>query len=155
MGGCSIDANGTAIGNETFAAAKDAGDVLLGSIGGPGWGTGALRPEQGLLKLRKRMGTYGDLRPYFFAFDSLVDASPFVIVRELTCGIYFAWDTGPYSYAEVERVARLAGFLARDLSDKKVWSLDKANVLATSRLWRKVMTETFKKEFLILRSSAS
>ncbi|EXM37340.1 Isopropylmalate dehydrogenase-like domain [Fusarium oxysporum f. sp. vasinfectum] len=155
MGGCSIDANGTTIGNETLAAAKDAGDVLLGSIGGPEWGTGALRPEQGLLKLRKRMGTYGDLRPYFFAFDSLVDASPFVIVRELTCGIYFAWDTEPYSYAEVERVARLAGFLARDLSDKKVWSLDKANVLATSRLWRKVMTETFKKEFLILRSSAS
>ncbi|KAK2481841.1 hypothetical protein H9L39_07480 [Fusarium oxysporum f. sp. albedinis] len=89
MGGCSVDANGTTIGNETLAAAKDAGDVLLGSIGGPEWGTGALRPEQGLLKLRKRMGTYGDPRPYFFAFDSLVDASPFVIVRELTCGIYF------------------------------------------------------------------
>ncbi|WJG34940.1 uncharacterized protein FOBCDRAFT_237763 [Fusarium oxysporum Fo47] len=122
---CSIDANGTTIGNETLAAAKDAGDVLLGSIGGPEWGTGALRPEQGLLKLRKRMGTYGDPRPYFFAFHSLVDASPFVI---------------PYSYAEVERVARLAGFLARDLSDKKVWSLDKANVLATSRLWRKNYT---------------
>lgn len=66
-----------------------------------------------------------------------------------------AWDTEPYSHAEVECVARLAGFLARDLSDKKVWSLDKANVLVTSRLWRKVMTETFKKEFLILRSSAS
>ncbi|RKK99723.1 hypothetical protein BFJ71_g5972 [Fusarium oxysporum] len=89
MGGCSIDANGTTIGNETLAAAKDAEDVLLGSIGGPEWGTGALRPEQGLLKLRKRMGTYGDPRPYFFAFHSLVDASPFVIVRELTCGIYF------------------------------------------------------------------
>ncbi|TXC10334.1 hypothetical protein FocTR4_00005684 [Fusarium oxysporum f. sp. cubense] len=86
---CSIDAKGTTIGNETLAAAKDAGDVLLGSIGGPEWGTGALRPEQGLLKLRKRMGTYGDLRHYFFAFDSLVDASPFVIVRERTCGIYF------------------------------------------------------------------
>ncbi|KAM0562090.1 hypothetical protein ACHAPJ_002534 [Fusarium lateritium] len=168
MGGCSIDANGTPLTDETLAAAKGADAVLLGSIGGPEWGTGAVRPEQGLLKLRKEMGTYGNLRPCFFASDSLVDASPlkasvcrgtdFVIVRELTGGIYFgerkeddgsgsAWDTEPYSRAEIERVARLAGFLARGRGDKKVWSLDKANVLATSRLWRKVMTETFEKEF--------
>jgi 3-isopropylmalate dehydrogenase len=165
---CSIDANGTPLTDETLAAAKGADAVLLGSIGGPEWGTGAVRPEQGLLKLRKEMGTYGNLRPCFFASDSLVDASPlkasvcrgtdFVIVRELTGGIYFgerkeddgsgsAWDTEPYSRAEVERVARLAGFLARGRGDKKVWSLDKANVLATSRLWRKVMSETFEKEF--------
>lgn len=114
------------------------------------------------------MGTYGNLRPCFFASEALVDASPlkasvcrgtdFVIVRELTGGIYFgarqeddgsghAWDTEPYSRAEVERVARLAGFLARGRGDRKVWSLDKANVLATSRLWRSVMKETFEREF--------
>ena len=114
------------------------------------------------------MGTYGNLRPCFFAAESLVDSSPlkanivrgtdFVIVRELTGGIYFgerkeddgsgtAWDTEPYSRPEIERVARLAGFLARGRGDKRVWSLDKANVLATSRLWRKVMTEVFEKEF--------
>ena len=115
------------------------------------------------------MGTYGNLRPCFFASDVLVEYSPlkasvcrgtdFVIVRELTGGIYFgerkedddgsgtAWDTEPYSRPEIERVARLAGFLARGRGDKKIWSLDKANVLATSRLWRKVVTETFANEF--------
>jgi len=168
MGGCSIDAHGTPLTDETLQAAQAADAVLLGAIGGPKWGTGAVRPEQGLLKIRKEMGTYGNLRPCFFASDSLVDYSPlkasvckgtdFVIVRELTGGIYFgdrkeddgsgeAWDMEPYSRPEIERVARLAGFLARGRGDKKVWSLDKANVLATSRLWRKVMTETFEKEF--------
>jgi 3-isopropylmalate dehydrogenase len=114
------------------------------------------------------MSAYGNLRPCFFASDALVDSSPlkadvcrgtdFVIVRELTGGIYFgerqeddgsgyAWDKEPYSRPEVERVARLAGFLARGRGDKKVMSLDKANVLATSRLWRNVMTETFEREF--------
>nr|CEG04270.1 unnamed protein product [Fusarium clavum] len=168
MGGCSIDANGSPLTDETLSAAKGADAVLLGAIGGPKWGTGAVRPEQGLLKLRKEMGTYGNLRPCFFASDSLVASSPLkaevcrgtdiVIVRELTGGIYFgerkeddgsgsAWDTEPYSREEIERIARLAGFLARGRGDKKVWSLDKANVLATSRLWRKVMNETFEKEF--------
>lgn len=142
--------------------------MLLGAIGGPKWGTGAVRPEQGILRLRKEMGTYGNLRPCFFASDALVDASPlkaavcrgtdFVIVRELTGGIYFgarkeddgdgtAWDTEPYSRAEVERVARLAGSMARLRGDGTVWSLDKANVLATSRLWRRVMADTFAREF--------
>ncbi|KEY64839.1 hypothetical protein S7711_08847 [Stachybotrys chartarum IBT 7711] len=168
LGGCSIDATGEPLTDEALTAAKTADAVLLGAIGGPKWGTGTVRPEQGLLRLRKEMGTYGNLRPCFFASDSLVDSSPlraevcrgtdFVIVRELTGGIYFgerhedsgdghAWDTEPYSRAEVERVARLAGFLARGRGETKVWSLDKANVLATSRLWRKVMTETFEKEF--------
>ncbi|KAH6897201.1 Isopropylmalate dehydrogenase-like domain-containing protein [Thelonectria olida] len=168
MGGCSIDAHGTPLTDETLEAAKAADAVLLGSIGGPEWGTGAVRPEQGLLRIRKEMGTYGNLRPCFFASEALVDASPlkaevcrgtdFVIVRELTGGIYFgdrkeddgsghAYDIEPYSRAEVERIARLAGFLARGRGETKVWSLDKANVLATSRLWRKVMTETFEKEF--------
>lgn len=128
-----------------------------------------MRPEQGLLKLRKELGTFGNLRPCSFASDSLVDFSPlkadvcrgtdFVVVRELTGGIYFgdrteddgsgyALDTEPYSRHEIERIARLGAQLALARSPPaKVWSLDKANVLATSRLWRKVVDEIFAKEF--------
>ncbi|KAI1337938.1 3-isopropylmalate dehydrogenase [Xylariaceae sp. FL0016] len=169
LGGCSINAHGNPLTDEALAAAKSADAVLLGAIGGPEWGTGAVRPEQGLLRLRKEMGTYGNLRPCFFPADSLVDFSPlkadvcrgtdFTVVRELTGGIYFgerkeddgdgvAWDTEPYSRAEVERITRLAAHLAlaRD-PPAPVWSLDKANVLATSRLWRKVVTETMAAEF--------
>ncbi|RDA94379.1 hypothetical protein CP533_3814 [Ophiocordyceps camponoti-saundersi (nom. inval.)] len=172
LGGASIDAHGTALTDEALSAAKTADGVLLGAIGGPKWGTGSVRPEQGILRLRKELGTYGNLRPCFFASPSLVDASPLkaeicrgtdlVIVRELTGGLYFgdrkeddgsgeAYDVEPYSRPEIERVARLAGFLARGRGDKVVWSLDKANVLATSRLWRKVVTETFEREFSDLR----
>ena len=133
------------------------------------WGTGKVRPEQGLLKLRKEMGTFGNLRPCSFASDSLVDGSPlkadicrgvdFCIIRELTGGIYFgerkeddgdgyAWDTEPYSRMEIERITRLAAHLAMQTDPPQpVWSLDKANVLATSRLWRKVVTEVMEKEF--------
>ncbi len=133
------------------------------------WGTGSVRPEQGILKLRKEMGTFGNLRPCNFASDSLVHISPlkdevckgvdFTIIRELTGGIYFgerkeddgsghAWDTEPYSRAEIERVTRLAAHLAiQSDPPMPVWSLDKANVLATSRLWRKVVTEVMEKEF--------
>ncbi|KAI0480215.1 3-isopropylmalate dehydrogenase [Xylariaceae sp. FL0804] len=169
LGGCSIDAHGVPLTDEALEAAKAADAVLLGAIGGPEWGTGAVRPEQGLLRLRKEMGTYGNLRPCFFPAASLVDLSPlkadvcrgvdFTIVRELTGGIYFgerredsgdghAWDTEPYSRAEVERVTRLAAHLAlaRD-PPLPVWSLDKANVLATSRLWRRVVGETMAREF--------
>ncbi|KAL2015587.1 hypothetical protein VTK56DRAFT_5199 [Thermocarpiscus australiensis] len=171
LGGASIQAHNNPLTDEALAAAKSADAVLLGAIGGPEWGTSApVRPEQGLLRLRKELGTYGNLRPCSFASDSLVDSSPlkaevcrgtdFVVVRELTGGIYFgerkedddgagfAMDTEPYSRAEIERVARLAGFLAvaRD-PPARVWSLDKANVLATSRLWRKVVTEVFANEF--------
>jgi 3-isopropylmalate dehydrogenase len=121
------------------------------------------------LKLRKEMGTFGNLRPCFFASDSLIEGSPlkaevcrgvnFNIVRELTGGIYFgdrteddgsgyAMDTEPYSRAEIERVTRLAANLAlAENPPAPVWSLDKANVLATSRLWRKVVTEVMEKEF--------
>ncbi|KAK1983744.1 3-isopropylmalate dehydrogenase [Colletotrichum cereale] len=168
LGGASIDATGSPLTDEALAAASGADAVLLGAIGGPKWGTGAVRPEQGLLKLRKEMGTYGNLRPCSFASEALVDFSPLkaeicrgtdmVIVRELTGGIYFgerkedtgdgkAWDTEPYSREEVERIGRLAGFLAIARGEKTVWSLDKANVLATSRLWRKVITELFEREF--------
>ncbi|GKT43904.1 3-isopropylmalate dehydrogenase [Colletotrichum spaethianum] len=168
LGGASIDATGSPLTDEALAAANGADAVLLGAIGGPKWGTGAVRPEQGLLKLRKEMGTYGNLRPCSFASEALVDFSPLkaevcrgtdmVIVRELTGGIYFgerkedtgdgkAWDSEPYSREEVERIGRLAGFLAIARGEKTVWSLDKANVLATSRLWRKVITELFEREF--------
>ena len=115
------------------------------------------------------MGTFGNLRPCFFASDSLLEGSPlkteiargtnFNIIRELTGGIYFgdrqeddgsgfALDTEPYSRAEIERVTRLAAHLAlAEDPPVPVWSLDKANVLATSRLWRKTVTEVMAKEF--------
>ncbi|KAJ5625007.1 beta-isopropylmalate dehydrogenase A [Penicillium lagena] len=169
LGGASIDATGSPLTDEALTAAKNADAVLLGAIGGPKWGTGAVRPEQGLLKLRKEMGTFGNLRPCNFAAPSLVDGSPlkaevcrgvdFNIIRELTGGIYFgdrteddgsgfAMDTEPYSRAEIERITRLAAHLAlQHTPPLPVWSLDKANVLATSRLWRKVVTEVMEKEF--------
>lgn len=128
-----------------------------------------MRPEQGILRLRKEMGTFGNLRPCNFAAPSLVESSPlkadvcrgvdFNIIRELTGGIYFgdrkeddgsgyAMDTEPYSRAEIERITRLAAHLALQHNPPlPVWSLDKANVLATSRLWRKVVTEVMAKEF--------
>ncbi|KAK5134484.1 hypothetical protein LTR08_006401 [Meristemomyces frigidus] len=169
LGGASIDATGSPLTDEALAAAKAADAVLLGAIGGPKWGTGEVRPEQGLLRLRKEMGTFGNLRPCFFASDSLVEQSPLKaevcrgvninIVRELTGGIYFgdrieddgsgfAQDTEPYSRAEIERVARLAAYLAlAEDPPLPVWSLDKANVMATSRLWRKTVTRVMEEEF--------
>ncbi|EAQ90917.1 hypothetical protein CHGG_02852 [Chaetomium globosum CBS 148.51] len=170
LGGASIKVHNDPLTAKALAAAKAADAILLGAIGGPEWGPSSpVRPEEGLLRLRKELGTYGNLRPCNFASDSLVDSSPlkadvcrgtdFIVVRELTGGIYFgarteddgsgfAMDTDAYSRAEIERIARLAGFLALGTSPpSKVWSLDKANVLATSRLWRKVVTEVFANEF--------
>lgn len=133
------------------------------------WGTGSVRPEQGILSLRKNLGTFGNLRPCFFASQSLVSASPlkeevcrgtnFTIIRELTGGIYFgerkeddgsgyAMDTEPYSREEIVRVTRLAAQLALEQDPPApVWSLDKANVMATSRLWRKTVNEVMSQEF--------
>ncbi|CAK7268621.1 3-isopropylmalate dehydrogenase [Sporothrix epigloea] len=172
LGGASISKTGSALTDEALAAAAGADAILLGAIGGPEWGPDApVRPEQGLLKLRKELQTFGNLRPCSFASEELVHFSPlkaevcrgtdFVVVRELTGGIYFgerredngdgtALDTEPYSRPEIERIARLGGYLALAADPQNplpVWSLDKANVLATSRLWRKVVNEVFAKEF--------
>ncbi|KAK8114296.1 hypothetical protein PG999_006365 [Apiospora kogelbergensis] len=164
LGGCSIDATGSPLTDEALTAAKNADAVLLGAIGGPKWGTGAVRPEQGLLRLRKEMGTYGNLRPCSFASESLVDYSPlkaevcrgtdFTIVRELTGGIYFgdrkeddgsgsAMDTEPYSRAEVERVTRLAAHLALARDPRR----PSGPSTRPTRLWRKTVTEVMAKEF--------
>jgi 3-isopropylmalate dehydrogenase len=165
MGGCSIDAHGTALTDEVLAACRASDAVLLGAVGGPKWDTtdpNAPRPEQGLLGLRKGMGLYANLRPVRPS-PALVDSSPLrpdriagtdlLVVRELTGGIYFgdsgregdvAHDTCEYSAAEIERIARV-GFEAAQRratgSDRKprVTSVDKANVLETSRLWREVV----------------
>ncbi|KAJ4508453.1 3-isopropylmalate dehydrogenase [Exophiala dermatitidis] len=173
LGGCSIDAHGTPLTDTALSAAQSAHAVLLGAIGGPKYGVGPIRPEQGLLKLRKEMNTFGNLRPCFFASPTLASRSPLkeeicqgtdiMIVRELTGGIYFgdrvegnpadgpnewAEDREPYTRAEIERITRLAAHLAlAKTPPAKIWSLDKANVLATSRLWRRVVTETLSREF--------
>ena len=164
FGGASIDADGVAMTDQTLEACRAADAVLLGAVGGPKWDTtdaNAPRPEQGLLGLRKGLGLYANLRPVK-AIEALVDASPLreeriagtdlLVVRELTGGIYFgekkrtaemASDLCEYSVAEVERIARVAFAAART----KVSSIDKANVLETSRLWREVVTRVHGEEF--------
>ena len=166
LGGCSIDAHGTALTDEVLAACKAADAVLLGAVGGPKWDTtdpNAPRPEQGLLGLRKGMGLYANLRPVRPS-PALVGASPLreeriagtdlLVVRELTGGIYFgdsgrsgesAHDTCEYDAGEIERIARTAFDAARRRAASsgrkpRVTSVDKANVLETSRLWREVVT---------------
>jgi 3-isopropylmalate dehydrogenase len=166
MGGCAIDATGNPLPDETLAACRAADAVLLGAVGGPKWSDPAakVRPEQGLLGLRKGLELYANLRPVQI-YPMLRDASPLhpsrlegvdlMVVRELTGGIYFgkrqeatddnlvAYDTMIYSAPEVERITRKAFELAR-LRRKHVTSVDKANVLANSRLWRRVVTEVAK-----------
>src|SRR3954451_19438173 len=165
LGGCSIDAHGIALTDEVLAACRAADAVLLGAVGGPKWDTtdpDAPRPEQGLLGLRKGMGLYANLRPVRPS-PALVGASPLreerisgtdlLVVRELTGGIYFgdsgregdiAHDTCEYSVEEIDRIARTAFEAARRRAESsgrraKVTSVDKANVLETSRLWREVV----------------
>jgi 3-isopropylmalate dehydrogenase len=165
MGGCSIDAHGTALTDETLAACQAADAVLLGAVGGPKWDDPAakVRPEQGLLRLRKELGVFANLRPVR-VYPALADLSPvkpanlrgvdMLVLRELTGGLYFgqpkerrlvdghrwAVDTLEYHDFEIRRIAELAFQLARGRR-KKVTSVDKANVLESSRLWRQVVTE--------------
>jgi 3-isopropylmalate dehydrogenase len=163
IGGASIDALGTPLSEEALEVCRAADAVLLGAVGGPEWDTtdpDAPRPEQGLLGLRKGLGLYANLRPVR-PFDALLDASPLrreriagtdlLVVRELTGGIYFgskerrpdsARDECLYSAAEVDRIGRIAFGAARTRAGKppRLTSVDKANVLETSRLWREVIS---------------
>ncbi|MBV9799686.1 MAG: 3-isopropylmalate dehydrogenase [Solirubrobacterales bacterium] len=164
FGGASIDAFGVALTNETLEACRAADAVLLAAVGGPKWDTTdprEPRPEQGLLGLRKGLGLYANLRPVR-PLPALYEASPLklsviervdlLVVRELTGGIYFgektrtddrATDACVYTREEIERIARMAFEAARS----RVTSVDKANVLETSRLWREVVREVHSREF--------
>ena len=169
FGGASIDADGTALTDETLDACKRADAVLLAAVGGPKWDTtdpAKPRPEQGLLGLRKGLGLYANLRPVK-PLPALYDSSPLrreriegtdlLVVRELTGGIYFgakerteelASDACVYTVAEVERIARTAFRAAEQRSSGgRVTSVDKANVLETSRLWREVVGRVHAQEF--------
>lgn len=165
LGGEAIDVLGSPIPNETLEAALNSDAVLLGAIGGPKWDNleRNLRPESGLLKLRKGLGAFANLRPAI-VFDELVDASTIkpdvlkdvdmLVVRELTGGLYFgqprkkeennAYNTMVYSKEEIERIAEVA-FEAALKRGKKVTLVDKANVLETSQLWREVVADVAKK----------
>ncbi len=163
MGGCAIDQTGVPLPDETVRVCKASSAVLLGAVGGPKWDTlpGNLRPEAGLLGIRAALGLYANLRPAVL-FNPLKDACPLkpeivtggldiLMVRELTGGIYFgergrrqsvrgeeAYDTERYSVMEIERIGRI-GFEAAKKRGNKLTSIDKANVLESSRLWRETM----------------
>ena len=166
IGGAAIDATGSPLPPRTIDACRSCDAVLLGAVGGPKWSDPAarVRPEQGLLELRRTLGVYANLRPVK-TLESALDASPLrpevvrgtdiMVVRELTGGIYFgrksrtaseAEDLCSYSAAEIERVTRIAGRLARARRGRIV-SVDKANVLETSRLWRAVVERVVAAEF--------
>ena len=163
LGGCAIDATGVPLPEETIAKCKAADSVLLGAVGGPKWDNqpGNNRPEAGLLGIRGALGLFANLRPAVI-FEPLKNASPLkaeiigdsmdiMIVRELTGGIYFgkrgkfeedgvpaAYDTEKYSVTEIERIGRVAFDMAMK-RNKKLTSVDKANVLDSSRLWRETI----------------
>jgi 3-isopropylmalate dehydrogenase len=169
LGGAAIDLYGVRLADETLARAWVVDAILLGAVGGPKWDAidPAIRPERGLLKIRSQLGLFGNLRPAIL-YPQLADASSLkpevvaglniLIVRELTGGIYFgspraskvlengermAYDTLPYSESEIRRIARVGFDMAR-VRGKKLCSVDKANVLASSQLWRAVVEEVAK-----------
>lgn len=168
MGGCSIDKYGSSLTDETLDDCKSADAVLLGAVGGPKWDDPSAkdRPERGLLALRKGLGVFANLRPVK-VHPALIDSSPLkpeklkgvdiMVVRELTGGLYFGWpkgrdvkdgreravDTLEYYDYEIKRVMELAFKLAKGRK-KKVTSVDKANVLESSRLWRQIATKVGK-----------
>ncbi|WP_290923787.1 3-isopropylmalate dehydrogenase [Halodesulfovibrio sp.] len=169
IGGCAIDATGKPLPKETLEACKNADAVFLGAVGGPKWDNldGATRPEAGLLGIRKELGLFANLRPAklfpelssacFLRPDIVEDGIDVMVVRELTGGIYFGqpqgqeerdgvrygYNTMVYNEDEVRRIARIA-FEAAMKRDKRVCSVDKANVLEVSRLWRSVVEEVAK-----------
>jgi 3-isopropylmalate dehydrogenase len=170
IGGAAIDETGTPLPPATLALCERADAVLLGAVGGPRWEVAGarVRPEQGLLGIRRALGLFANLRPVRCR-PSVLGASPFrpehlagvdfVVVRELTGGIYFgekrceaidhgerATDVCSYTTAEVERIVRVAAALARSRAGRLV-SVDKANVLETSRLWRRVATRVVADEY--------
>ncbi len=166
IGGAAYDAAGSPLPEATVAACKSSAGILLGAVGGPKWADIPVqhRPEQGLLAIRKVLGLFANLRPVT-TVPELAAASPLkaeklagvniMVIRELTGGIYFgkrsrtadaAFDTCEYTTVEIERVCRVAGRLAMTRR-RKVTSVDKANVLDTSRLWRDVATRVFRTEF--------
>lgn len=164
MGGCAIDATGVPLPAETVEICKASDSVLLGAVGGPKWDNCKERPEKGLLGIRKALGLYANLRPSILK-QQLKEASPLkdeklangldvMVVRELTGGIYFgerntaedgSWasDEEKYSVDEVKRIGKIA-FETAMLRDKRVVSVDKANVLDSSKLWRRTMEELAK-----------
>ncbi len=168
IGGCAIDETGSPLPTSTTAAARAADAVLLGAVGGPRWSDplATTRPEDGLLELRRELGLFANIRPVRI-HPQLADASPLkpkivedvdiVFFRELTGGIYFGGSTASndgttvedhmrYSVYEIERIVRLAAETARQRSGK-LTSVDKANVLAVSRLWRSVTGRIMNDEF--------
>ncbi len=168
MGGCAMDETGDPLPTATLEATRTSDAVILGAVGGPAWSDpdAKTRPEAGLLALRKELGLYANLRPVK-TFEALVDASPLrrdivegtdiVFLRELTGGIYFGgWtvsDDGTdvadhmrYTVVEIERIVRMAARSARDRSGK-LTSVDKANVLEVSRLWRRTTERVMNEEF--------
>ncbi|MCJ7452233.1 MAG: 3-isopropylmalate dehydrogenase [Steroidobacteraceae bacterium] len=166
IGGAAIDASGSPLPPRTVDACRSCDAVLLGAVGGPKWSdpSARVRPEQGLLELRRTLGLFANLRPVR-TLESVLDVSPLkaevisgvdiMVVRELTGGIYFgrksrtaleAEDVCSYSAHEIERVTRTAGRLAMQRK-RRIVSVDKANVLETSRLWRSVVERVISEEF--------
>lgn len=172
IGGCAYDAYGHPFADETLEKAKNVDAIIMGAVGGPKWDGVEynLRPEAGLLRLRKELDLFANLRPAL-VFDALVNASSLkpdivrgldiLIVRELTGGVYFGeprgieelpdgqkrgFNTQSYTTSEIQRIGRVAFDLAKK-RDNKVTSCEKANVMESGKLWREVMTDLHKSEF--------